>query len=209
MVGALTMVVLAAGTFAATNVDNLVLLVGWMLSGRVPRHHIFIGYGLGMGALLAIAFGLGFSSNAIPVQYLGYLGIIPILLGAKMLVDLRRESAPPGGALQFAGDVDTVQRPATQGSIFAIASTQLANGVDTILVFSPLLADSRGDIDYLIVGCFVVMVAVWFGVAQLLTLHASRLKGVAIAGRWLAPLVMILVGLYILDNTATDLLAGD
>ena len=139
MVGALTMVVLAAGTFAATNVDNLVLLVGWMLSGRVPRHHIFIGYALGMGALLAIAFGLGFSSNAIPVQYLGYLGIIPILLGAKMLVDLRRESAPPGGALQFAGrtanvDADAVQRPGTQGSIFAIASTKLANGVDTILV---------------------------------------------------------------------------
>ncbi|MCZ6889156.1 MAG: cadmium resistance transporter [Gammaproteobacteria bacterium] len=200
MVGALTIIVLATGTFAATNVDNLVLLVGWMLSGRVPRHHIFIGYALGMAALLAIAFGLGFSSNAIPVQYLGYLGIIPILLGAKMIVDLRREANV---------DVDNPEEPNPQGSIFAIASTQLANGVDTILVFSPLLADSRGDIDYLIVGCFVVMVAVWFGVAQLLTLHASRLKGVAIAGRWLAPLVMILVGLYILDNTATDLLAGD
>ena len=200
MVGALTMIVLAAGTFAATNVDNLVLLVGWMLSGRVPRHHIFIGFALGMAALLAIAFGLGFSSNAIPVQYLGYLGIIPILLGAKMIVDLRREANV---------DVDNPEEPNPQGSIFAIASTQLANGVDTILVFSPLLADSRGDIDYLIVGCFVVMVAVWFGAAQLLTLHASRLKGVAMAGRWLAPLVMILVGLYILDNTATDLLAGD
>ena len=198
MVDALTIIVLAAGTFAATNVDNLVLLVGWMLSGRVPRHHIFMGYALGMGSLLVIAFGIGFSSDAIPVQYLGYLGVIPILLGVKMLFDLRRE-----------GNVDVDRGPSPKGSILAIASTQLANGVDTILVFSPLLADSRGDIDYLIVGCFAVMVAAWFGVARFLTLHTSRLRGVTLAGQWLAPVVMIVVGLYILDNTATDLVAGD
>jgi cadmium resistance protein CadD (predicted permease) len=200
MVSALTIIVVAAGTFAATNVDNLVLLVGWMLSGRVPRHHIFMGYALGMTLLLVIAFGLGFSSDAIPVEYLGYLGVIPILLGVKMLLDLRREANVA---------IDNLQGPSLKGSILAIASTQLANGVDTILVFSPLLADSRGDIDYLIVGCFAVMVAAWFGVARFLTLHTSRLRGVTLAGKWLAPVVMILVGLYILDNTATDLVPGD
>ncbi len=200
MASALTMIVLVAGTFAATNVDNLVLLVGWMLSGRVPRHHIFMGYALGMASLLVIAFGLGFSSNAIPVQYLGYLGIIPILLGVKMLFDLCREANI---------DADNLRGPSPKGSIFAIASTQLANGADTTLVFSPLLADSRGDIDYLIVGSFAVMVVAWFGVARFLTLQASKLKGVTLAGQWLAPLVMILVGLYILANTATDLVAGD
>jgi cadmium resistance protein CadD (predicted permease) len=151
-----------------------------------------------MASLLVIAFGLGFSSNAIPVQYLGYLGIIPILLGVKMLFELRREA-----------NVDVDQGSSLKGSIFAISSIQLANGVDTILVFSPLLADSRGDIDYLIAGCFALMVAAWFGVARFLTLHASQLKGVTLAGKWLAPLVMILVGLYILDNTVTDLVVGD
>jgi len=49
---------------------------------------------------------------------------------------------------------------------------------------------------------------VWFGVARLLALHASRLKYVTLAGQWIAPVVMILVGIYILDNTATDLVAG-
>ncbi len=199
MAGALTMIVLAAGTFAATNVDNLVLLVGWMLSGRVPRHHIFIGYAAGMALLLAATIGLGFSSNLMPVQYLGYLGIIPVLLGVKMLIDLWRKPNV---------DLDDPQAPGPKSSIIAIASTQLANGVDTILVFSPLLADSSGDIDYVIVSSFTVMVAVWFGVAQLLALHASRLKYVTLAGQWIAPVVMVLVGLYILDNTATDLVAG-
>lgn len=200
MTSELTMIALAAGTFAGTNVDNLVLLVGWMLGGRVPRHHIFMGYALGMVLLLVIAFGLGFSANGIDVRYLGYLGVIPILLGVKMLFGLRSEARV---------DVDSRQQPNPQASIFAIASTQLTNGVDTTLVFSPLLADSVGDIDYLIVGCFAVMVAVWFAVARFLSLHVSRLKGVTLVGQWLAPLIMILVGLYILDNTATDLVVGD
>ncbi len=190
---------MAAGTFAATNVDNLVLLVGWMLSGRVPRHHIFMGYSVGMALLLAVTIGLGFSSNLMPVQYLGYLGVIPVLLGVKMLFDLWRNTNV---------DIDDLQAPGQKSSIIAIASTQLANGVDTILVFSPLLADSSGDIDYVIVSSFTVMVAVWFGVARLLALHASRLKYVTLAGQWIAPVVMILVGIYILDNTATDLVAG-
>lgn len=199
MAGALTMIVLAAGTFAATNVDNLVLLVAWMLSGRVPRHHIFMGYAVGMALLLAVTIGLGFSSNLMPVQYLGYLGIIPVLLGVKMLFDLRRKNNV---------GLDDLQAPSPKSSIVEIASTQLANGVDTILVFSPLLADSSGDIDYVIVSSFTVMVAMWFGVAWLLALHASRLKYVTLAGQWIAPVVMILVGIYILDNTATDLVAG-
>ncbi len=199
MAGALTMIVLAAGTFAATNVDNLVLLVGWMLGGRVPRYHIFMGYVVGMALLLAVTIGLGFSSNLMPVQYLGYLGIIPVLLGVKMLFDLWRKTNV---------DLDDLQAPSPKSSIIAIASTQLANGVDTILVFSPLLADSSGGIDYVIVSSFTVMVAVWFGVARLLALHASRLKYVTLAGQWIAPVVMILVGIYILDNTATDLVAG-
>jgi len=199
MAGALTMIVLVAGTFAATNVDNLVLLVGWMLSGRVPRRHIFSGYAVGMALLLAVTIGLGFSSNLMPVQYLGYLGVIPVLLGVKMLFNLWRKTN---------SDLDDFQAPSPKSSIVAIASTQLANGVDTILVFSPLLADSSGDIDYVIVNSFTVMVAVWFGVACFLALHASRLKYVTLAGQWIAPVVMIIVGIYILDNTATDLVAG-
>ena len=200
MVGAMTMIVLVAGTFAATNVDNLVLLVGWMLSGRVPRLQIFMGYAAGMALLLVVTTVLSFSSNLIPVQYLGYLGIIPILAGAKMLFDLWRNAS--------VDDVDELQASGANASVVAIASTQLANGIDTILVFSPLLADSSGAIDYLIVSCFIVMVGVWFGFARFLTFHASQLNWVTIAGRWITPMVMILVGIYILDNTATDLVAG-
>ena len=48
-------------------------------------------------------------------------------------------------------------------------------------------------------------VQLWFGLAQILSAHAARLPVVARLGNWLAPLVMIGVGLYILGNTATDM----
>jgi cadmium resistance protein CadD (predicted permease) len=74
-----------------------------------------------------------------------------------------------------------------------------------VLVFAPLLADSRLVFDAEIAVLFLLLVVAWFGLARLLGAHASRLPMLERLGRWLAPLVMIGVGLYILSNTATDM----
>ena len=89
--------------------------------------------------------------------------------------------------------------------VLALASAQLSNGVDTILVFAPLIADSRLIFDVEIAGIFLLLALAWFGLARLLGARALRLRGVERLGRWLAPLVMIGVGVYILGNTATDM----
>ena len=196
---ALTVFSVVAVSYASTSLDNLVLLVGWLLSGSMSRSSIFAGYILGMLAVLAIAFGLGLVSYLMPVQYLGYLGVIPILLGLKMLVELRRDTAADREA------IDASRHVATGAAIAAVALTQLSNGVDTVLVFAPLLADSRMDVDLMIIGSFVLMVVGWCGLANGLTLHAKRVQSLTSTGRWLAPVVMIAVGIYILSNTATDM----
>ncbi len=59
------------------------------------------------------------------------------------------------------------------------------------------------------IGGFVVMTFVWFGLARLLESHAARLTVLERYGHWVAPIVLILVGLYILDNTSTDVLLGE
>ena len=89
-----------------------------------------------------------------------------------------------------------------------VAATQLSNGVDTVLVFAPLLADSLLRYDAMIAVLFLAMIFVWYGVARILCHQAGRLESVAVVGQWLAPLVMILVGLYILSNTTTDVVPG-
>jgi len=191
---------LFASSFAATNVDNLALLVGWLLAGRGRSRHVLIGHALGMLALLLLTIAFGLGANLIPVQYVGYLGAIPIALGLKGLYALSRGS----GEIESAHDVASAH-----ASPLSIAATQVANGVDTVLVFGPLLGDSELGVDFILVGGFIVMTFAWFGLARFLERHASRLTLLERHGHWIAPIVLILVGLYILADTGTDVLLGE
>jgi len=193
----ISVISLVAASFVATNIDNLALLVGWLVARQVEVHRIFAGYMAGMLVLLVFSIIVSFASMALPVSYLGFLGVIPVLLGFVMLVRLIRGDEESGGQVDG------------QAAFFAIAMTQVANGVDTVLVFSPLLADSRAEIDLSIAVVFLVVAVLWFRFAQFLSHHASRIEVITKIGRWIAPVVMFEVGLYILDNTATDMIAGD
>lgn len=188
---------LFASSFAATNIDNLALLVGWLLAGRGRSRQILGGHLLGMLTILGLTVAFSLGANLIPVAYVGYLGVIPVSLGLKGLYDLSRSRRDTKD--------DTVS-----GHVgpLSIAATQVANGVDTVLVFGPLLADSESRIDLVVVSGFVVMTFAWFGLARFLERHASRLTILERYGHWVAPIVLILVGLYILADTSTDVLVA-
>jgi len=177
-----------------------VLLVGWLLLARISVRQVFIGYLIGMSLILAVSLVVGLVGYFFPTDYLGYLGAIPIALGLKMLVDLRRRPD---------SETEIASAPAFAGAaIGGIALTTLSNGVDSVLVFAPLLADSNSNVDLAIAISFLFMVCLWFRLALYATSHASRVSALRAAGEWLAPIIMIIVGLYILDNTITDITPG-
>lgn len=188
----LTIIALVAGSYAATNVDNLTLLVSWMLAGKTSSAGLAGGYALANVVVLIIAIILGLSSNVIPVQLIGYLGVIPIGLGIYSLVG------------QFRGQAQTANTRAKKGAVLGVAATLAANSVDSIIIFAPMLADSKASIDPFIGFAFVLVAAAWFWMAKVASRHAARLDAVTTAAGWIAPLIMIYVGIYILMNTTTD-----
>ena len=194
----LTISILAAGGFAATNIDNLFLLIGWMALGEKSRGQILLGYTLAALAVLTLSQVLGWWSGVLPVQYVGYLGVVPILMGATMLVSGIRDSAT-------ATHVQTAIRPGAVG----VATALFSNSVDTILVISSLLADSQARLDYVILVTFLIMSSTFYALGRFLHSQIVRLEWVSAVARWVAPLLMIAVGAYILDNTMTDTLAGN
>ena len=192
----LTIFALVAGTFAGTNMDNLAILVGWMVSGHVARSHIAAGYALSIATVIFVSAILGLSSKVIPVQWIGWLGVIPIGLGAWSLIGQFRGGADEGGAPAVAGSA----------AMFGVAATLVANSVDTVIVFSPLLVDTRDDLDPWLVGVLAVTGVIWFLLAMLLSRTAARMQLISRIAGWITPFIMIGVGLYILSNTATDVL---
>lgn len=192
----LTIALLVAGGFAATNLDNLLLLIAWMTIAGRNRAPIFTGYFLAALAVLVTVNVLGLLSGMLPVQYVGYLGIVPMLLGAKMLWDKLRQRETE--------DQEATVRP----DAVRVGTTLYANSVDSILVMSAMLADSRLQFDFVILAAYLAAAMVFYMLGRLLYSQIARLEKVAKAAEWAAPVIMMIVGAYILDNTLTDTLAG-
>ena len=188
----LTIIALVAGSYAATNMDNLTILVSWMLAGKIPAAGIAGGYAIATGAVLAISTLMGLSANLIPVELIGLLGVFPIGLGIYSLIR------------QIRGGNDQPGADTGNGAALGVGATLTANSVDSIIVFSPMLADSRSVIDLYIASAFVVVAVAWFWMARIACRHAARLDNVTKIAGWIAPFIMIYVGVYILMNTATD-----
>jgi cadmium resistance protein CadD (predicted permease) len=193
----LTVLSLVCASYVATNVDNLLLLVSWAFGGGDRWRQLFVGHVVAAAGVLLVSFLLALSSTVIPVRYVGYLGFIPVLIGARLLLAQVRhrhrtslDASPP--RLGVAG----------------LATTLFSNSVDTIVIMAPLLADSQSKYDRVILAAFLVVVLLWFALACLLQRYAARLRWLASAGHWLAPLIMIAIGFYILDNTITDTVTG-
>lgn len=190
----LTIIALVAGSYAATNVDNLAILVSWMLAGKTSFAGIARGYAMATVAVLLISIILGWSSNVIPIGLIGYLGVFPIGLGIYTMIGQFR-----GGNQQNCADVGN-------GAALGIATTLTANSADSIIIFSPMIADSQTIIDLYIVSAFVVVAAAWFWMAKVASQQAAKLDAVTKVAGWIAPFIMIYVGIYILMNTATDVI---
>ena len=80
-------------SFVATNADDLVILMNFFTEAAVSNsslknRHVFIGQYLGFVILLGFSL-IGYAlSYAIPVEMLGFLGFLPIILGIKAAIEI-------------------------------------------------------------------------------------------------------------------------
>jgi cadmium resistance protein CadD (predicted permease) len=197
----LTILAIASGAFIGTNLDNLVLLVA--LHSRYEKHSgiVTIGYFTGMILIAVISFAIGKVGAFIPIAWLGMLGVIPMMIGVFALWQLVQNKQ--------AGDAASdVSNRGGQTIFFAVLATQLSNGADSIITFSIFFADSSDSADYLIVLAFLAMVCVFAWLALYLLKHRKLGRILSRYGQYVTPFILILVGFYILSNTASDLMPG-
>ncbi len=197
----LTIVVLASAAFAATNLDNLVLLAALYSRYEQRPAWVIFGYFAGMLIVGGVSLAMGKASELMPITYLGFLGIIPILIGITALVNVFRGITPLGGT-------DERRLDSNLAVFTATLMTQLSNGADTIVTFSILIADTVNSADHWIGLSFILMLCV-FASAAYYSLRHQWLSGVLERyGHVVTPFILISVGLYVLANTATDMMPG-
>ncbi|MEU5695183.1 cadmium resistance transporter [Actinosynnema sp. NPDC020468] len=173
----------AVGLFAATNVDDVVLLALFFARGVRPWK-VVLGQYLGFGAILAIAVATALSASFLPPAVLPWLGVVPLALGLRAAWQAWRTSSDPDTAPTAVG-------------VWSVAAVTLANGGDNIGVYVPVFA-TTGITGYAVV--FLLLVAVWCALGHFV---ATRPAATHLLTRWghvLLPAVLILIGVLILTS---------
>ncbi|WP_328652959.1 cadmium resistance transporter [Micromonospora sp. NBC_00330] len=178
----------AAVVFAATDIDDIVILTLFFVAARTtgqPRTwEIVAGQYLGIGALALASAVIAGGLLVVPDPWTGLLGLLPIALGVR--------------ALRSSGDDEP---PAVVTGALGVAGVTIANGADNVAVYVPVfralgVADSAV---FLLV--FVLLIALWCVAGAWLGGHRRVVRLVERAGAWLVPTIFIAIGLVILVSS--------
>ncbi|MGG6295061.1 cadmium resistance transporter [Leptolyngbya sp. AN02str] len=202
-------------SFVATNVDDLIiniLFCSQLRTAIAPEfrfRHIVAGKYLGL-SLLVLASLPGFVGGLlIPQEWIGLLGVLPIVLGLRMLL-LKFDNSP-----EFQGvHANAVPRSGSWWTsllswyTYEVAAVTVANGGDNIGIYLPLFASLNVVQLGITVLVFWIMIGLWCGLSYYFARHSAIAQTFAKYGHRVVPFLLILLGMSILVQSGTYRLLG-
>jgi cadmium resistance protein CadD (predicted permease) len=192
----LNLLMVSVIAYAATNVDNLTVLLAFLGASKGHTGVVMLGHVCGSLVLIAFALGCAALMLSVPHSYVGFLGIVPLGIGLAKL--FRR---------WFAGDIAGVgESPRTDRkpiSAWLVAVVAISNGSDNVAVYTPLYAGRAVSDDAVITLTLLAMMGVWCFGANYLVSHpvlGSRIKHY---GEVILPWVLIAIGISVLQQSGT------
>jgi cadmium resistance protein CadD (predicted permease) len=187
-------IVTAFAMFAATNIDDAVVLVVLNVAsqaGGVPkRWQIWAGQYLGFSVIVLVAFLAALGLRVVPVEWVGLMGLIPLLLGIRGLLNLIRTRR----------DSDQVPPVMATGLLSVVAIT-VSNGGDNIALYTPVFRIIGVADAALTLAVFAVCTALWCLAGQLAVSHQRVVEVLQRSSRWLVPVVFVVLGFYIIGRS--------
>jgi cadmium resistance protein CadD (predicted permease) len=187
-------IVTAFAMFAATNIDDAVVLVVLNVAsqaGGVPkRWQIWAGQYLGFSVIVLVAFLAALGLRVVPVEWVGLMGLIPLLLGIRGLLNLIRTRR----------DSDQVP-PVMATGLFSVVAITVSNGGDNIALYTPVFRIIGVADAALTLAVFAVCTALWCLAGQLAVSHQRVVEMLQRSSRWLVPVVFVVLGFYIIGRS--------
>ncbi|HYW19136.1 MAG TPA: cadmium resistance transporter [Nodularia sp. (in: cyanobacteria)] len=206
-----TLITEAIIAFLITNLDDLIILLIFFsqLSPHFRRRHIFIGQYLGFTMIIIASLPGFFGSFLVPRAWIGLLGILPIVMGIKQLLNQETEnteiqtittnlspSATDNPIITF---ILSIFSPQT----YKVAAVTFANGGDNIGIYITLFAGYNFIKLLIVIFIFLIMKIVWYAVASLLVRQSTIANALSRYGKNIMPFVLIALGFYIMYERGT------
>lgn len=183
--------VAAAMVHAATNIDNLIVLIALVLASS--RGTPVAAYAAVQVGVVIAAWLVSLISGAVNPDWIGYIGLVPISLGVWQLIK-QEEAEAEGHTLPTA--------------MLGLIGLFAAMSADTFIVFLALWSDTHLELDVAI-GAGAGLSLLGLCIAGLFAAQLGRgFQGRLAAINRYTPFIMIASGIYVLMETATDVTAA-
>ena len=195
-----SLALLAIAAYAATNIDNLFVLLAFLAEAGGDRRRVIAGQYAGSLTLIAGSILFAALLARLPAGYVGLLGILPIGVG---LSKAWGRFGPGSGRGEDDGDAAGTPASAKGSSWWTVACVAVANGSDNLAVYVPLYAAHSHGEGALISLVFVVMVGLWCAGAVWLVEHPLLGAPIRRYGTALLPLILLIIGVSVIVQNDT------
>ncbi|MGI0033495.1 MAG: cadmium resistance transporter [Nitrososphaeraceae archaeon] len=188
------LILIGITAFVASNIDDTFILILLFSSGNFHARQIFIGQFIGIAVLIIISTMGSLISLLLPSFIIGLMGLIPMAIGIKRIVELQQRKPNNGKNKTFQDYKRENLIP-----FLTVSAITIANGGDDIGVFTPLFAkyNTVGEVTTL-VTIFMAMTLVWCILTYYFVNHPLLSTRIQRFGNLVTPFVLMGLGLYIL-----------
>jgi cadmium resistance transport/sequestration family protein len=202
MGGLINTSITAMTTFAATNLDDIVILMVFFLqvNATFRSRHIVTGQYLGFIVLILASIPGFLGGLILPEAWIGLLGFLPIAIGVKQWINLYQDEE----IIQTVSDeLGSLKTGLISSQTYHVAAVTVANGGDNIGIYVPLFA-GQSLVELLVtLAVFFVLIGAWCYVAYRLIRYPAIAHVFTRYGHQLVPFILVGLGLSILIESGT------
>lgn len=192
--GIFAVVLTAAVLFAATNLDDIVVLTVLSISSRASgeprRWHIWAGQYAGFAVLITASLAAAAGLAMVPLHWLWLLGLLPLGLGlGKLAAAIRAHRSGRQAS------------PAAVTGLAGVIGLTIVNGGDNLSAYIPVFRTSSAAEIAVIVTVFLAGVGLYCLASIRFAGHRAVIQAVQRWGQWIVPVAFILIGFYIFYKT--------
>ena len=177
--------------FVASNIDDTFVLILLFLSPNLLPRHVIIGQFSGIALLVSVSSLASLLVLAIPAFAIGLMGLIPIVIGIKKIIDYKEGTET---------EEQNINKSST--SILSVAAITVSNGGDDIGAFAPLFAkyNTMNEFFFTVV-LFMIMTLVWCIVTYYFIRHPAITSRIGPMSRIISPFALIGLGIHIISDS--------
>ena len=180
--------------FVSTNIDDLFILMVFFATPRFPFSQIVLGQYIGVGSLIGVSLAGSLITIVLPRNIIGLIGLFPIIIGIKELLELRKKGDDEYEKLTK----KLRSRKKIHMSFLTVAAVTFSGGEEIGIYTTLFVINNEVGAIITLISVVMVLTAFWCFLANYLVRHSFLADIFRSIGSRVLPYVLIGLGIYIL-----------